>query len=798
MDAHNQLIDFLNQNNAHYRLLDHAPEGRTEEVSKLRGNQLSQAAKCMVIMVKLGKREKRFVLAVVPGDSRLDMNAVKTLFKGEYASFAPTDVAERMTGCIAGTILPISFNPDLPLVCDPALLAHDEIVFNAARLDQSLFLAAKDYLEVAKPQLENIALSPGAVTATAIAAKQAVDEQAPTPAHSVPEAQIAYGKGKHMPAQLYKIRHSLAHIMAEAVLELVPEAKPTIGPPVENGFYYDFAVPKPFTPEDLEKIEARMKEIISAGVMFERREVSAAEARALFAGNEFKLELIDGLDKGADEYGEKTADVDAKSAGAVPISLYTQNGFIDLCRGPHVANTREINPGAFKVNQSSGAYWRGDEHKPMLQRIYGLAFEKPGELQHHLDMIEEAKKRDHRKLGQELEIFIFDDEVGPGLPLWQPNGAAMIEALEALAKKVEYEHGYERVKTPHLTKETLFLRSGHLPYYSDSMYPPMELEDGIKYYMKPMNCPFHHKLYAAKPRSYRDLPVRFAEYGTCYRYEQSGELIGLLRVRSMQMNDAHIYCSPDQFEAEFMDVIGLYLKYFKIFGIDRYMMRLSLHDKAGLGKKYLDNAPMWLHTEEMVRRAMINGKVPFVEVANEAAFYGPKIDVQIYSIIGREFTLATNQVDFGVPARFDLKYVDKDGKDQTPLCIHRAPLGTHERFIGFLIEHYGGAFPLWLAPVQATMIPIADRHIDYSRQVVKRLQAEGIRAQLDDSNERMQNKIRKAQAMKTPYMLVVGDKEQTEDSVAVRLRTGENLNAMPVAAFVARAKHIIGDYGTEL
>ena len=789
MDAYNQMIEFLKQHNAHYRLVDHAAEGRTEEVSKLRGNLLEQAAKCMVIMIKLSKKEKRFVLAVVPGNARVDMNAVKALFKGEYASFAPFDIAERMTGCIAGTILPVSFSPDLPLICDPGLLAHDEIVFNAARLDQSMYLNTQDYVSAAKPQIANIALLPGAQGA---ATKPGVSPAA------ADETPIAYGKGKYMPAQLYKIRHSLAHIMAEAVLEVIPGAKPTIGPPVENGFYYDFAVPRPFTPDDLALIESRMKEIVRKGVTFERREVTAADARALFAGNEFKTELIDGLANGADEYGEELANGSPSSSSHVPISLYTQDGFTDLCRGPHVGNTREINPDAFKVNQSSGAYWRGDENKPMLQRIYGLAFEKTEELKHHLDMIEEAKKRDHRKLGQELEIFIMDDEVGPGLPLWQPNGAIMIECLEELAKKTEYEHGYERVKTPHLTKETLFLRSGHLPYYADSMYPPMVLEDGIKYYMKPMNCPFHHKLYAAKPRSYRDLPVRFAEYGTCYRYEQSGELIGLMRVRSMQMNDAHIYCSAEQFESEFMDVIGLYLKYFKIFGIDRYMMRLSLHDKAGLGKKYLDDAPMWIHTEEMVRRAMINGNVPFVEVENEAAFYGPKIDVQIYSIIGREFTLATNQVDFGVPARFDLKYVDKDGKDQTPLCIHRAPLGTHERFIGFLIEHYGGAFPLWLAPVQAVIIPIADRHVDYAQQVTRCLQDQGIRAKVDDSNERMQNKIRKAQAMKTPYMLVVGDKEQAEDAVAVRLRSGENLNAMAVATFVARAKGIIADYGTEL
>ncbi len=393
---------------------------------------------------------------------------------------------------------------------------------------------------------------------------------------------------------------------------------------------------------------------------------------------------------------------------------------------------------------------------------------------------------------------MFDDEVGPGLPLWQPNGAVMIEQIEALAKKMEHEAGYDRVKTPHLTKENLFIRSGHLPYYAESMFPPMELDDGIKYYMKPMNCPFHHKLYAAKPRSYRDLPVRFAEYGTCYRFEQSGELFGLMRVRSMQMNDAHIYVTEDQFESEFMAVVKMYLRYFEIFSVDKYMMRLSLHSKEGLGKKFVDNPELWIKTEEMVRRAMTNGGVPFFERQNEAAFYGPKIDVQIYSAIGREFSLATNQVDFAVPERFNLKYVDKDGQEKTPLCLHRAPLSTHERLIGFLIEHFAGAFPLWLAPVQVQLIPIADRHIEFCKTVQARLDAAGMRAKVDDSSERMQKKIMNAQTMKIPYMLVVGDKEQAADSVAVRLRSGEDLKAMPVEAFKARALPLIAAYSREL
>ncbi len=601
-----------------------------------------------------------------------------------------------------------------------------------------------------------------------------------------------YGKNKNIPESLYKVRHSLAHVMAEAVLDFFPEAKPTIGPPIDTGFYYDFAVEKPFTPEDLEKIQARMKEVLAKNVGFDRREVSEAEARALFKDNPFKLELIDGLTRGEDDMGEKADD-------ALPaITVYTQDTFTDLCRGPHVASTREINREAFALSASSAAYWRGNEKNPVLQRIYGLAFATPQELADHQKMVEEAKRRDHRKLGAELEIFMFDDEVGPGLPLWLPNGAVMIEQVETLAKKMELEAGYERVRSPHLAKEDLFLHSGHLPYYAEGMFPPMVLEDGAKYYMKPMNCPFHHKLYANKPRSYRDLPVRFAEYGTCYRFEQSGELFGLMRVRSMQMNDAHIYCTEDQFEQEFMNVIQLYLKYFQIFGIDKYVMRLSKHAKEGLGKKYVDNEPMWIKTEDMVRRAMVNGNVPFFEAENEAAFYGPKIDVQVYSAIGKEFSLATNQVDFAVPPRFNLTYVDRDGQEKTPLCLHRAPLGTHERFVGFLIEHYAGVFPVWLAPTQAMIIPIADRHVEYARQVEKRLTAEGMRVKVDDGTERMQNKIRKAQGMKIPYMLVVGDKEREADAVSLRLRTGEDLKAVGVGAFIARAKGVIDAYAPVL
>jgi threonyl-tRNA synthetase len=387
---------------------------------------------------------------------------------------------------------------------------------------------------------------------------------------------------------------------------------------------------------------------------------------------------------------------------------------------------------------------------------------------------------------------MFDEEVGPGLPLWLPNGGILISELEKLAAETELRAGYQRVKSPHLSKQDLFLRSGHLPYYAESMYPPMELE-GVKYYVKPMNCPFHHKIYASKPRSYRDLPVRLAEYGTCYRYEKSGELFGLMRVRSMQMNDAHIYCSEEQFEQEFMAVIGLYRAYFEIFAVEKFVMRLSTHHPRGLGKKYVDNERLWLQTEAMVRRAMDNGGVPYVEVPDEAAFYGPKIDVQIWSAIGREFTLATNQVDFAVPPRFNLVYTNRDGKEATPLCIHRAPLSTHERMIGFLIEHFAGAFPVWLAPQQVRVIPITAEHNSYAAHLAQQLREQGVRAEADLSSERMNAKIRDAQLMKVPYMLVVGDQEVANQTVALRKRDGSRINDLPAAQFVALVQAKIAD-----
>ena len=545
--------------------------------------------------------------------------------------------------------------------------------------------------------------------------------------------------------------HSTAHLMAQAVKRLFPKTKVTIGPFLENRFYYDFDVETPFTENDLLKIEEEMLKISEENHSIVHQIKSQTEAVKFFENiNEtYKVEIINDL--GDDE----------------TLKVYSQGEFTDLCRGPHVPSTGVIKH--FKLLASSAAYWRGDENNQTLQRVYGTSFQNKKDLKKYLLMLEEQKKRDHRKIGKELDLYFFDEEVGPGLPLWTPNGTVLIDELESLANEMETASGYLRVRTPHLTKGELYEKSGHLDHYISSMYSAMDV-DGIDYYMKPMNCPHHHKIFANSPKSYRDLPYRLSEYGTCYRYEKSGELFGLMRVRSMQMNDGHIYCTEEQFKDEFIDVCNLYMKYFKIFGIEKYEMRLSLHDPKDLGKKFIDNPTLWKKTEDDVRNALKGAKLKFVESVGDAAFYGPKIDVQVWSSIGREFTLATNQVDFAVPDRFDLNYTDKDGSSKTPLCIHRAPLGTHERFIGFLIEHFGGNFPLWLAPKQVTILPVSDKYNNYAESITKELKSSGVRVSLDSRSEKIGSKIRDAEMQKINIMIIVGEKEVENQTVTIRRR----------------------------
>lgn len=559
--------------------------------------------------------------------------------------------------------------------------------------------------------------------------------------------------------------HSSAHLMAEAVESKFPGVKFWVGPAIDKGFYYDIDLgDRKLTEEDLAELEKKMVELAKQKNPYVRKEMPKAEAVQYFTekGDEYKLDLLQNLEDGK-------------------ITFYTQGNFTDLCRGPHIPDTGYIK--AIKLTSIAGAYWKGDEKNKMLTRVYGVTFPNQKELDEYLLMLEEAKKRDHRKLGKELGIFTTNDDVGAGLILWMPNGTVIIEELEKLAKQTEEDAGYKRVVTPHIAKENLYLTSGHLPYYADSMFPPMEM-DGEKYYLKAMNCPHHHKIFDAEPKSYRDMPYRIAEYGTCYRYEQSGELFGLMRVRCLHMNDAHIYCTKEQFAAEFKAVNDMYLKYFKIFGIEKYVMRLSLHDPEKLGQKYVNEPELWKETEEMVREVLVEANIPFVEVKGEGAFYGPKIDVQIWSAIGREFTLATNQVDFAQPRRFKLSFTNHNNEPEIPLIIHRAPLGTHERFIGFLLEHYAGKFPTWLAPLQVKILPISEKFADYANQVKTKLRSYGVRVDIDERNEKIGKKIREAELNKVPYMLVIGEKEMNENKLAVRRQGKGDIGVFEVNAFI--------------
>ena len=574
-------------------------------------------------------------------------------------------------------------------------------------------------------------------------------------------------------SDLERLRHSCAHVLATAVLRLWPDTRLDIGPPTAEGFYYDFDLAHRFSPEDFETIEAEMKKVTKENQTFERSTKTREEAKAYYAerGQNFKVERVDDIPEGEE------------------ISFFQNGEFVDLCAGPHVMRTGNIK--AFKLLRVAAAYYRGNEKNPQLQRIYGTAFKNKTQLNDWLEAQEEARKRDHRKIGREMQLFAFDDDVGPGLPLWLPRGTVLIEELEKLAKETEFEAGYERVRTPHLARENMYKTSGHLPYYAESMFPPMEVKDDDpdkptdRIYLKAMNCPHHHKIFSAVPRSYRELPLRLAEYGTCYRYERSGELMGLMRVRSMQMNDAHIYCTPEQFADEFRAVNEMYLKYFKIFGFEKYSMRFSTHSPERLGDKYVDEAELWKQTEKMVRDVLVESGVDFEEVPDEAAFYGPKIDVQVYSISGREFTIATNQVDFAVPKRFGLEYKTRENTPEIPLCIHRAPLGTHERFIGFLIEHYAGNFPLWLAPDQVRLLPFGDDQVEYAREVFSELRKHEVRVSLDTTSDKIGARIRRAETEKVHTILLVGQREQEAGNLAVREHGKGDLGAKPKAEVIS-------------
>jgi len=583
-------------------------------------------------------------------------------------------------------------------------------------------------------------------------------------------------------SDLYRIRHSAAHIMAQAVLEMFPEGKIAIGPPIEDGFYYDFDLPRPLTPEDLEVIEKRMRQIISGKHPFEKEVISADEARQLFRDQPYKQELIEGLEKGGqDEYGNPLKE-------KPEISIYRDDTFVDLCRGPHVENTGKINPSAVKLMNVAGAYWRGDEHKPMLQRIYGTAWHNPKELKDYLWRLEEARKRDHRKLGKELGLFYFSEDVGPGLPLFTPKGEILRYLMESYVRELQTSYGYQHVWTGHLVKEDLYHRSGHYDNYKDAMFPPM-IDENVIFRLKPMNCPSHMTLYKEMGRhSYRELPMRFAEFATLYRYEKTGELTGLTRVRALTQDDCHIFCTPEQIESEFSLALQLIQEVLDRYRFSDYKVRLSLRGEQG---KYVKDDEKWGRAEAALRAALDANNVDYFEATGEAAFYGPKADFLARDVLGREWQLSTIQVDFIQPARLGLSYIGEDGQEHTPVVLHRAVTGSTERFLGVIIEHFAGAFPVWLAPIQAVLIPIADRHLPYAHQVAEQLKAAGLRAEVDERGDRMNAKIRDAQKQKIPYMLVVGDKELENGEVALRLRSGENPGPMPVDMFLARAKEEI-------
>jgi threonyl-tRNA synthetase len=583
-------------------------------------------------------------------------------------------------------------------------------------------------------------------------------------------------------SELYRIRHSAAHIMAQAVLEMFPNGKVAIGPPIEDGFYYDFDLPRPLTPEDLEKLEKRMREIIKGKHPFVKEVLSADEARKIFDDQPYKLELIDGLEKGGqDEYGNPLKE-------KPEISIYKDDSFVDLCRGPHVQNTGQINPKAIKLMNVAGAYWRGDEHKPMLQRIYGTAWKSPKELEEYLWKLEEARKRDHRKLGKELGLFHFSEDVGPGLPLFTPKGEILRHTMETYVRDLQTEYGYQHVWTGHVVKEDLYRRSGHYDNYKDAMFPPM-VDENVIFRLKPMNCPSHMTLYNEMGlHSYRELPLRMAEFATLYRYEKTGELTGLTRVRALTQDDSHIFCTPEQIESEFSLALNLIREVLDRYRFQDYKVRLSLRGEGG---KYVQDDEKWSKAEAALRSAMDANQVNYFEATGEAAFYGPKADFLARDVLGREWQLSTIQVDFIQPARLGCTYIGEDGQEHTPVVLHRAVTGTTERFMGVIIEHFAGAFPTWLAPVQATVITIADRQLPYARQMAEKLKAEGLRVEVDERGERMSAKIRDAQNQKIPYMLVVGDREMENNQVALRLRSGENPGPMSLEAFLEKARQDI-------
>ncbi len=742
-DLYSQLITLLDQHGAKYRLIDHKPEGRTEIVSPMRGNKLSQAAKCMVLIVKIGKKETKYVLGVVPGDAKIDFEAIRALMNASYVSFASADIAEDLAGSVVGTVLPFSFNPKLILIVDPSLLENAEIFFNAARLDRSMALKTDDYVSITKPRIENIAKS------TEIKTVQ-------------PEDALS----------LQNLRHSCAHLLAAAAMELWPKAKRTIGPAIENGFYYDFDFgDAKVSEDDFPKIEAKMLELVETWKGFERKDVNKVEALTLFKNNEYKKELIEEFTKEGQS-----------------LTLYQSGSYVDLCRGGHCEHPdKELK--YFKILSIAGAYWRGSEKNKMLTRIYGTCFPTKKELEKYLWQQEEAKKRDHRKLGKELDLFVFSDLVGRGLPLFTPRGTLIRDLLNDFSQGLRLTRGFQKVWIPHITKSELYKTSGHWDKFKDELLVMNSQETGDVLVMKPMNCPHHQQIYASKPRSYKDLPIKYMETTAVYRDEKAGEMIGLSRVRSVTQDDSHTFCTPEQIEVVYSELIDVIKEFYSALGM-KYKARLSFRDPS-TPEKYLGEPVLWDKAQKILLSIAKASGLDYYEAPGEAAFYGPKIDIMVTDSIGREWQLATPQLDFVQPKRFGLTYVDQEGKKQTPVMIHFALMGSLERFLSVYIEHTAGVFPAWLAPVQVVLIPIAQRHTNAASQAMETLVTAGLRVEIDDRNESMQGKIRDATLQKVPYMGIIGDKETANNTIAVRTRSGEDLKAIDLKAFISRLQEEI-------
>lgn len=739
-DTYTKLIELLDKHKAKYRLINHAPEGRTEIVSPMRGNKLSQAAKCMVLTVHIGKKDTKYVLGVIPGDKQIDFNAVKNLFKASYVSFSPQDMTEKLAQSVVGTVLPLSFSSELELIVDPSLLVNNELFFNAARLDRSMALRTKDYLSIVKPRIAEIA-------------------------KTLKVQKIVSAKDTNLAEQ----RHSCAHLLAAAVMDLWPQAKRTIGPAIENGFYYDFDFGNvKITDANFLQIEQKMHELVKKWSGFTRTEITKSEALKFFAGNQYKKELINEF-----------------SQGGETLTLYKSGEFSDLCRGGHVDNPVKTLK-FFKLLKVSGAYWRGDEKNKMLTRIYGTCWPTKAELDKYLWQLEEAKKRDHRKFGKEMDLFTFSDLVGSGLPLFTQRGALVRRLITDYIEKIQSQEGYQQVWTPQIAKAELFKVSGHYDKYKENLFRVVSNYSDEEFYLKPMNCPQHTQIYQSQPRSYRDLPIRMTDFAMLYRDEKPGELSGLARVRSFSQDDCHVFCREDQVDTEVDRALTMTKKIMSAFGF-KYRYRLSTHDPEH-PEKYVGDPKIWLKVEKWAEKIMERNQIDYFTGVGEAAFYAPKMDLMATDALGREWQLSTVQIDFFLPERFGLEYTDINGKKVRPVMIHRAIVGSPERFMMVLLEHYAGKLPVWLSPVQITLIPIAERHLEAAQKAKNELKSAGFRAEVDRRPESMQAKIRDATLQKIPYMAIIGDQELKTPlpDISVRTRDGQNLGQLTITGFLEK------------